>query len=419
MLIAAYTPNARVRGGPSAKVVVISASAAGATSAPPAPCTARAVSKKASLLANPPASEAAENSSSPAMNMRRRPSRSPARPPSSSSPPKVSAYALTTHSRPDPEKPSARWICGSATLTMVASSTTINCAVARTSNARPRRRWPPPAVVPPAGLAIRVALDRVSDMTVSPRGVFAGALGSGPVCPRGALPGGGRLGECCGGRLQGAAGDPEVAVDGGVPDGVGHGRGAEHEAVEGVGGHGDHRVAVGCRPAADGERAGVGAEIEELRSDPQLARLPAGQCGRPARGAQQCPGGLAHVVLGRFRCVAQAPVQQFVECGLQRPTGAGQLVHGHVGRCREGAPGDDAGGLQVLQPCGEDVAGDARQTGGEVAVTARAKGQLPHEQQAPPFADDVQGSGDGACLPVVLHKSYGRLYFYKCQLHWL
>ena len=91
MLIAAYTPNARVRGGPSAKVVVISDSAAGATSAPPAPCTARAVSKKAWLSANPPASEAAENSSSPAMNILRRPSRSPVRPPSSSSPPKVSA----------------------------------------------------------------------------------------------------------------------------------------------------------------------------------------------------------------------------------------------------------------------------------------------------------------------------------------
>ena len=90
-LIAAYTPNARVRSAPSGKVVMISESAAGATSAPPAPCTARATSKNAGEVANPPASEAAENSSSPAMNILRRPSRSPARPPSSSSPPKVSA----------------------------------------------------------------------------------------------------------------------------------------------------------------------------------------------------------------------------------------------------------------------------------------------------------------------------------------
>src|SRR5262249_56916933 len=43
-LIAAYTPIARLRGWPSGKVVVISASAAGAIIAAPAPCTARAAS---------------------------------------------------------------------------------------------------------------------------------------------------------------------------------------------------------------------------------------------------------------------------------------------------------------------------------------------------------------------------------------
>src|SRR5215472_10485242 len=415
MLIAAYTLSARVRGGPSGKVLVISDSAAGAVTAPPMPWAARAASSHPWEVARPPAREAAENSSSPAMNILRRPSRSPARPPSSSSPPKVSAYALTTHSRPDPENPSARWMCGSATLTMVASSTTISCAAAKTSRARPRR-GPPPAVLSAAGPAIRAALDRVSDMTVSPRVCFR-VLSVPAGLPPGASRGGSGPGECCGERLQGAVGDLCVAVDGAVPDGVGHRRLAEHEAVEGAGGHGDHRVAVGCGPAGDGERAGVGAEVEELRSYPELARLPGGQCGRPARGAQQCPAGLGRVVLGRFRSVAQAPVQQLVERGLQRPAGAGQLVHGHVGRCREGALGDDAGGLQVLQPRGEEVAGDARQACREVAVTARAESQLPHEQQAPPFADDVQGSGDGACLPVVLHKSHDALFFYKCQLH--
>src|SRR6266851_4977096 len=186
-------------------------------------------------------------------------------------------------------------MCGRATLTMVASSTTISCAVARTSKARPGC-WPPPAVVPSAGLAIRVVLDRVPDMTVSPAGEFSGALGSRPLCPPGASDGGCWLGECCGERLQGAAGDLGVTVDGAVPDGVGHGRLAGHEAVEGVGGHGDHRVAIRCRPAADGELAGVGAEEEELRSYPELARLPGGQCGRPARGAKQCPAGLNRVV---------------------------------------------------------------------------------------------------------------------------
>ena len=60
------------------------------------------------------------------MKIRRRPSRSPDLPPSSSSPPNASAYALMTHSRLVLEKWSALWMCGSATFTMVASSTTIS-----------------------------------------------------------------------------------------------------------------------------------------------------------------------------------------------------------------------------------------------------------------------------------------------------
>src|SRR6185369_15889946 len=81
----------------------------------------------------------------PKMKIRRRPSRSPDRPPSRSSPPNASAYALTTHSRLLPEKPSAVWMCGSATLTMVASSTTMSWAVAITTRARPRLRWRAPS----------------------------------------------------------------------------------------------------------------------------------------------------------------------------------------------------------------------------------------------------------------------------------
>ena len=45
------------------------------------------------------------------------------------------------------EKWSAFWMCGSATLTMVASSTTISCAVAMTARARPSRRGGEPADV--------------------------------------------------------------------------------------------------------------------------------------------------------------------------------------------------------------------------------------------------------------------------------
>ncbi len=112
------------------------ASAVGAITAPPTPWTARPASSHHWLVASPPSKDAAENSSSPPTNTRRRPSRSPARPPSSSNPPKVTAYAFTTHSRPLPEKPRARWTCGNATFTIVASSTTISCAEAMTTKAR-------------------------------------------------------------------------------------------------------------------------------------------------------------------------------------------------------------------------------------------------------------------------------------------
>src|SRR5215831_5032948 len=57
-------------------------------------------------------------------------------------------------------------MCGRATLTMVASSTTISCAEASTSRARPGRAGPPPAVALAAGLAVGVALDRVWGMAV-------------------------------------------------------------------------------------------------------------------------------------------------------------------------------------------------------------------------------------------------------------
>ena len=159
MLIAAYTPIARLRGGPSGKVTAISDSAVGAANAPPMPCTTRAVSSHASLVANPPSSEASEKSRIPAMKIRRRPSRSPDRPPSSNSPPNASAYALTTHSRLVPEKWSAVWMCGRATLTMVASSTTISCAVAMTARARPSRRCGAPE------LGVAVAFDAAAVLT--------------------------------------------------------------------------------------------------------------------------------------------------------------------------------------------------------------------------------------------------------------
>ncbi len=143
---------------------MISDSAAAAVIAAPAPCSARMVSSQPTEVANPPARDAAENSSSPTMNILRRPRRSPARPPSISSPPKASEYALTTHSRLDPDMLSAVCIFGSATLTMVASSTTISCAVAMTTSASP---WCRGACAVPPAVTAEMVMDGVSDMDVS------------------------------------------------------------------------------------------------------------------------------------------------------------------------------------------------------------------------------------------------------------
>ena len=94
-----------VRSDPSGKFVDSSASVAGARIAAPTPCRARAPIIQAGDCARPVASEATVNSPIPKTNMRRRPSRSPARAPTSSRPPKVSAYALTTHESPVAENP--------------------------------------------------------------------------------------------------------------------------------------------------------------------------------------------------------------------------------------------------------------------------------------------------------------------------
>ena len=57
-----------------------------------------------------------------------RPARSPARPPRRRKPPNISVYAFTTHCRSASVISRSLWIVGSATLTIVASRMTMNCA---------------------------------------------------------------------------------------------------------------------------------------------------------------------------------------------------------------------------------------------------------------------------------------------------
>ena len=82
--------------------------------------------------ANPPATLASTKTISPILNMRAWPSRSASLPPSSRNPPKDTAYPLTSHCSVVVAMCSPVWMEGSATLTMVKSSTTMNCAMAST-----------------------------------------------------------------------------------------------------------------------------------------------------------------------------------------------------------------------------------------------------------------------------------------------
>src|SRR6202012_4592234 len=126
----------------------------------------RATSSQAADCARPPAREAAEKTTNPTMNTRRRPSRSAARPPSSRNPPNVSVYAFTTQGRLASEKCSAVLIDGSATLTIDASSTTMNWAAHRRIRAR-QRRGSAVDVAPGGSAAVKVAFPAARPLLIS------------------------------------------------------------------------------------------------------------------------------------------------------------------------------------------------------------------------------------------------------------
>src|SRR5438552_2664713 len=90
--IALQIPSARLRSGPSSKVVVRSDNAAGETKAPAKPWITRAAISIPPDWLNPPNIDAPMKRTKPVTNMRRRPTTSASRPPSMRKPPKVSAY---------------------------------------------------------------------------------------------------------------------------------------------------------------------------------------------------------------------------------------------------------------------------------------------------------------------------------------
>ena len=137
--IAPQIPSALFRSAPSSNVVVMIESVAGDTSAAPRPCTARAATSTPIEPASPHASDAREKSATPAMNTRRRPSRSARRPPSSRNPPKVIAYAISTHCRFESETFSDVLIDGNATLTIETSRIVMKNATQTSASACQRR----------------------------------------------------------------------------------------------------------------------------------------------------------------------------------------------------------------------------------------------------------------------------------------
>ena len=80
-------PEARLRAGPSANVVVMIERPPGAVNAAAAPLTKRVAISRVPSSTSPPSSEATVKTASATRKTRRRPSRSAVRPPSSSRPP--------------------------------------------------------------------------------------------------------------------------------------------------------------------------------------------------------------------------------------------------------------------------------------------------------------------------------------------
>ena len=143
-------------------------SAAGASKAPKAPWRARAPKRRAWVEAMPPSAEAPAKPKRPMMKIFLRPTKSAIRPPRSNKLPNAREYAVTTHWRLALEMCSAFWALGRAMLTMEASRTTINEAMAMTSKARQRFGSNPVSISVLAVSVLAVSVLAVSVMRGTP-----------------------------------------------------------------------------------------------------------------------------------------------------------------------------------------------------------------------------------------------------------
>ena len=97
--------------------------------APPTPWNARDSARKVGSAATPHSADPTVNTTMPTANTSRRPTRSATDPDVSRNAASVSAYASITHCRSASDAWNACWMYGSATLTIVMSSSSMNTPV--------------------------------------------------------------------------------------------------------------------------------------------------------------------------------------------------------------------------------------------------------------------------------------------------
>ncbi len=127
-LTALQMPMAAARSGPWRKTFVMIARVAGKISAAPMPMSARLMMSPCALPIEPASAEVAPKATRPARSARLRPNLSPRPPAARSRPVKTSRYESTIHCSWRVVAASSSASVGSATLTIVPSSTVTNTA---------------------------------------------------------------------------------------------------------------------------------------------------------------------------------------------------------------------------------------------------------------------------------------------------
>ncbi len=164
-VVAPQIPNAVPRSLPL-KALARSASEVANIIAAPIPWAARDRFSTNGSPARPDASEATENTPRPMVNTSRRPMRSASEPAVNRNAASVSAYASTTHCRSEKLECSDVWIDGSATLTIVTSSSSMKIATQTTDSVHQRLgSLPPCAGAGPALMGGTLASAQVTSAT--------------------------------------------------------------------------------------------------------------------------------------------------------------------------------------------------------------------------------------------------------------